>query len=162
MSDRIEELEGRVAKLEGIIAKLASALGSSGASGSAGDVASDHDLDGKYGDPSVRKDPPRWKGITYVGKHFSECEVGYLEEMAGFLDWRAIKEEAKPEKAKYAKYSRADAARARGWAKRISDGWKPPKRDDSAGLGDPGGFDAGGFGAPDDAYDGIPDDEIPF
>lgn len=77
------------------------------------------DLDGEHGNPIVRKDPPRWKGESCVGVPFSQCPPEFLDTLAGFLEWRAGKEEAEPEKQKYAVYSRKDCARARGWAARL-------------------------------------------
>lgn len=84
------------------------------------EVASDSELDGKYGNPQIRKDPPRWTGESYVGRPFSEASSKYLDRLASFLDWRAGKNEEKGDEQslKYANYDRRDAARARGWARR--------------------------------------------
>ena len=94
---------------------------SSAQNGAAIEVASDADLDGKYGDPEIRRDPPRWDGPSYVGQKFSHCPADYLETLAGFYEWKATKDEAKGDEQskKYARYARQDAARARGWAKRL-------------------------------------------
>ena len=35
------------------------------------EIADDYDLDGLYGDPEIRKDPPRWSGESMVGKRYS-------------------------------------------------------------------------------------------
>lgn len=84
--------------------------------------ADDADLDSQYGDPTVRKDPPRWTGPSYVGAKFSDCPPDYLEMLAGLLDWQAGKSDEKNEMANNGKprsgYLRRDAARARGWARR--------------------------------------------
>lgn len=87
-------------------------------------------IDGQYGDPEVRKDPPRWDGASCVGKRYSQCPADYLDNLAGFLQWKAGKEEAEG-KDKYAGYSRLDAARAIAWAKR--------KRQDANRYGKSGG-----------------------
>lgn len=114
---RVVALEARVAKIEKEMG-----LGS----------ASDQELDGPYGNPTVRKDPPKWSGPSFAGKRFSECSPEFLESLAGFYDWKAGKDAAsgavdakgRPK----ATYSRKDAARARGWAERIRNGWKGQAR----------------------------------
>lgn len=108
------------------------------ASSKGGQIASDRELDSEWGDPAVRKDPKRWEGPSFAGCHFSECPADYLDELAGLFDWMADKDEesgnmTKGDKPKpTAPYKRRDAARARGWAKRIREGWKPsaPSADD--------------------------------
>jgi hypothetical protein len=109
-------------------------------------VASDRDLDGQYGDPVIKaKDPRDWTGEPMLGRKFSECPAEYLEMVADRLDYFAEEAErdgilatnGKPS----APYKRLDAARARGWAKRIAEGkhapaktttpeWADPKDDD--------------------------------
>ncbi len=103
-------------------------------------VASDADLDGQYGNPEVKKNPPRWQGESCVGRRYSECPVEFLDEMAGFQSWAAGKEDAKAaaesdEAAKKtaeknAWYARQRAGYARGWAARLRAGWKPPQADE--------------------------------
>lgn len=82
-----------------------------------GEIASDEDLDGKYGNPEIRRDPPRWQGESMVGRKFSECPPEYLDTLAGFNDWRADQDEKKGDPR--AKWARLDAGRARGWARRV-------------------------------------------
>lgn len=82
-----------------------------------GEIASDEDLDGKYGNPEIRRDPPRWQGEPMVGRKFSECPPEYLDTLAGFNDWRADQDEKKGDPR--SKWARLDAGRARGWARRI-------------------------------------------
>lgn len=85
-------------------------------------VASDADLDGQYGNPEVRaKDPRDWTGEPMKGRRFSECPPDYLDMLAERFDFFGSKEED-PKKAGY---SRKDAARARGWAKRMREGRVP-------------------------------------
>lgn len=91
-------------------------------------TADDADLDGQYGDPSVRKNPPRWEGESFEGRRYSETTPEYLEALAGFLKWKSGKDDAKgtEDGRKYASFARKDAARALGWAKRLRAGWKAP------------------------------------
>lgn len=101
------------------------ATGSAGGTG--GEVATDADLDGKYGNEPVRKDPPKWikdGGASYVGRRLSECPAEYLDAVASFADWRRGKDEQKGDEQgmKNAGYAARDAARARGHAARIRAG----------------------------------------
>lgn len=94
-------------------------------------IASDKDLDSKYGNPKVgKKDPRDWTGPSYTGHPFSECPPDYLEAYAGMLDWAAAKCDERGETSSNGKplstYKRLDAARARGWAKRNRSGYTPP------------------------------------
>ena len=92
-------------------------------------IATDEDLSGEWGDPEIRKDPPKnYVGPSFVGKRFSQTTPAYLDALAGFFEWKATKEsedasaltgEEAAKKAKYAGYSRKDAGRARGWAARL-------------------------------------------
>lgn len=89
-------------------------------------VASDRDLDGKWGNPVLKFMPRDWTGPTFKGRTFSECPADLLDLVAGTFDYFAQQAEQKNERANNGKpkaeYNRADAARARGWAKRIRDG----------------------------------------
>jgi hypothetical protein len=89
-------------------------------------VAPGRDLDGKHGDPEVRmRDPRDWTGPSMKGRRFSECPAEYLDLLASRFDWMADQAESKNETYNgkpVAPYRRSDAARARGWAKRIRDG----------------------------------------
>lgn len=91
-----------------------------------GAVADARDLDGPYGNPEIRRDPPRWTGPSFVGRRFSDATPEYLESLAGFLDWKARESDKKGELAKggtpKSKFVRLDASRARGWAKRNREG----------------------------------------
>jgi hypothetical protein len=94
------------------------------------EIASDADLDGKWGDPVVKaRDPKDWTGETCIGKKFSECPVAYLEMMAERSDYFAAKNDelgAKDEKGRpKSHWDRKNAALARGWARRLRSGWKP-------------------------------------
>lgn len=101
-------------------------------------VADAADLDGKFGDPEIRKDPPLWikdGGASFQGKRYSDCPPDYLDKLAGFFDWQAGKDEEQGktytdkktgEEKPSAPLKRRDAARARGWAERKRAGWKAP------------------------------------
>lgn len=108
-------------------------------------IATDRDLDGKYGNPILKFLPRDWTGESFKGRRFSECPAPLLEMVAEMFDYFGDQAEAKNERANNgqpaAKYKRADAARARGWAKRVRDGHVQPAaaaaRDEEAeGWGD--------------------------
>jgi hypothetical protein len=124
-------------------------------------VAPDRDLDGKYGDPEVKFNPRDWTGANMTGRHFSQCPAEFLDVMAETLDWFAKKAEEKNETTANGKpvafYKRQDAARARGWAKRVREGLvaQPP---------DAQGAEQGSW-ADDGNFTSTPmptDDEVPF
>lgn len=89
-------------------------------------IADDRDLDGKYGDPELKFQPRDWTGPSFKGRHFSECPPELLDLVANSCEWFASQAEAKDERTAKGKpvadYKRQDAARARGWAKRMRDG----------------------------------------
>lgn len=99
------------------------------AKSSAGEVADDFDLDGKYGDEDIRKMPSvkYWKGDDFTGRKMSETTVEFLAAFAKYKDACAYMNEKSgdAEKSKYIAYDRKSAKRARGWAKRLGDGFKP-------------------------------------
>lgn len=134
---RIDAQDKTIASLTARLAKVEKGGGGNGASSqsrSGGEVASDDDLDGPYGDPAVRKDPPKWikeGGDSFAGQNMSACPSAYLISLAGFYDWQADKDDEagargetytnKKTGAQVAKdggLRRRDAARARGWARR--------------------------------------------
>jgi hypothetical protein len=92
-----------------------------------GAIASDRDLDGDHGDPTIKYDPSAryWNGESFAGYRFSETTPEYLDAMAKYLDACAYMAEKDPDekKRKGATYKRKDAARARGWAIRLRNGW---------------------------------------
>lgn len=117
-------------------------------------IASDRDLDGQHGDPELRFTVRDWTGPNYKGRRFSECPADLLDLIAESLDYFARKSDEADERTtrghKVADYRRADAARARGWAKRIRDGkHAPPAVDDSTFSDDSGFGDESGFGMTD-------------
>lgn len=117
--DRITKLEARV----DLLARGAQTGTAPRGVGPATLVASSDDLDGKYGDPQVFKDPPRWTGgVSYAGRKYSLCPPEYLDELASFLEWKALRDEASPDREKIAAFNRRDASRARGWAARHRSG----------------------------------------
>ena len=81
-------------------------------------TTNDADLDGKYGNPTVRIMAKDWNGPDYTGWNFSDCPPEYLDMHAKMLDAFAKKQASDPAKAKFADWSAKDAARARGWAER--------------------------------------------
>lgn len=89
-------------------------------------IAPDSDLDGKHGDPTIKFDPREkyWTGASCVGLRYSECPEEYLLAMAKYQDACAYMKRKDGNEDK-AKYNERDAARARGWAKRLRSGWRP-------------------------------------
>lgn len=101
-------------------------------------VATDADLDGKYGDPVINaKDPRDWTGPSMKGRKFSECPAEYLDLVADRLDYFAEQAEKEGKLTSTGKpvapFNRADAARARGWAWRIRQGTHVPAPVEEAG-----------------------------
>lgn len=118
-------------------------------------IASDRDLDGLHGDPQLKFTVRDWTGPSYKGRRFSECPAELLDMIAESLDYFARKADETDERTsrggKIGDFKRADAARARGWAKRIRDGkHKPPAADEST-FGDESGF------GDDEAFGGMAD-----
>lgn len=146
------------------------ARGGGGSSAQRGAIADDADLDSQWGDPEIRKDPPRWDGPSFAGCRYSECTPEYLETLAGFLDWKADRDEEEGRVTSKGKptapYSRKDAARARGWAKRIREGRAAPAASQRSNGGHGAGYGGGNGGAPAGDYGPPPDDDfnddIPF
>jgi hypothetical protein len=102
-------------------------------------VASDRDLDGKYGDPEVKFNPRDWTGEPIKGLHMSACPAEALDMLAETFDYFAQKAEETNEVYNgklVAPYKRIDAARARGWAARIRAGKVAAPADDK-GWADP-------------------------
>lgn len=100
-------------------------------------MATDADLDGKYGNPEIKaKDPRDWTGEPMKGRKMSECPAPYLDMVAERLDYFATTAETENKLTSSGKpvapYNRADAKRARGWAARIRAGYVAPSRDDDA------------------------------
>jgi hypothetical protein len=89
-------------------------------------VASDRDLDSKYGDPVLKFVPRDWRGDDYKGSRYSMCPPELLDLVADTNDYFARQAEAKDERTSSGKpvapYKRLDAARARGWAARLRSG----------------------------------------
>jgi hypothetical protein len=125
MTDRQSIGEDMLKVLRSIDAKLGQLVRQSGAASI--DVADDQDLDGKYGDPKVNFNPRDWRGDSIKGARYSECPAEFLDLLASALDYFARKADENGETASNGKpksfYSKKDAARARGWAKRIRAGY---------------------------------------
>lgn len=87
-------------------------------------MASGADLDGKFGNPTV-KDPPKWDGESFTGCTMSQCSPEYLDSLAGFYEWQSGKDQEAGKLTSGGKpasdFKLRDAARARGWAKRNRD-----------------------------------------
>ncbi len=130
---RLEKLEALVAaqarRLEEV-ERILKAIGGAFGVGAGAEVADDDDLDSKYGNSPIKRDPtPKfWTGPGFVGKKMSECSPEYLDAFAKYKDLCAklSEKDGSEAKLKFASYDRKDAARARGWARRLRNGWEPP------------------------------------
>jgi len=148
----------RAALAAGAVA-FATALGAqvpTGSSGTAGGgTATASELDDKYGDPVIKRDPKRWTGDSFAGLHYSETSPEYLDCVAEFKDWQADQDDQAGAKDGRGKpkswWGRKDARLARGWAARLRAGWKP--KTNGAGAAPPATNEDYGDGA---------DDDIPF
>ncbi len=123
-------------------------------------VASAYEMDDKYGNPEVRRDPKRWSGESCVGHKFSDCPADYLLVTAEFNEWKASNPRVGDDP-KWQKYAIKDAALARGWAARNQGG--------TAAAATSGGYTKRATPAqrPADEHaiaggDGFDDDQIPF
>jgi hypothetical protein len=89
-------------------------------------IATDEDLDSQYGDPVVKFMPRDWTGEDFKGRHMSEMPAALLDMLGDTYDYFAQKAEESGELTSsnkpVAPYKRKDAARARGWAKRVRAG----------------------------------------
>lgn len=144
---RLLEIADRIDARLGAGAAAALATGHAVAPTSGGAIASDADLDGKYGDPEIRMNIPafKWPGEQHKGKKMSAVrDAAFLEAYAAQLEWSADEDVKKGKtyvdkktgevKQSDGKLSRMDAARARGWAARVRAGRitaaAPPDDDD--------------------------------
>jgi len=145
-------IEARLAALEARVSQLEKPR--TAAPRAAAPAATDAECLGQYGDPEIRKDPPRWSGESYAGRRFSQTSPEYLETLAGFKAWSAAKDDeagavdsqGRPK----SHWAKKDAALALGWARRLRE--TGPRR------GGPESFEA-----PEDLHGaGGGLDEIPF
>lgn len=112
---------------------------------SSGEVATDRELDGQWGNPEIRFDPRDWKGDSYKKQHFADAPSDYLLMLAEAFESMAATEQDEKKKG----YKRKDAKLARGWAKRNE------AKGGAAGGGDYSG-DYGGSAPPDEGTDDLP------
>lgn len=132
------------------------------------EIADARDLDGQWGDPVIKAADPRdWSGPEQKGKRFSQCSSEYLELVASRLDYFADVAEREDKQTANGKpvapLNRRDAARARGWAKRVREGWQGDangNRDQAAAPADD--FGAAGTSEWDNSPKPLTDDDIPF
>lgn len=172
--DACVALEARIAEIEKTLSAIRAVF--TGKAAFQIEPATDDELDGKYGDPTVRKDPTAryWKGESHRGIRYSRCPPDFLDAMVryklacSFMSKKNAETAEDPKKKadlqKYAGYDTRDASYAAGWARRLREGWLPPPEES---------FDqsASGYGSaePDPfasqattAAEPVGDDEIPF
>jgi hypothetical protein len=114
-----------LACLKSIDASLKRLIAANKEASSAPLVADDRDLDSQHGNGPVTFEPRDWSGEPCKGRPYSECPAPFLDMLAEVYDYFAEKADAEGD-AKKAGYKRKDAARARGWAKRIRSGEHDP------------------------------------
>lgn len=124
-------------------------------------IASDDELDSKWGDPKVRANPKNLPPSVSdcKGLPMSACPVEFLLPYAEMLEFFADRNEqanvlddkGRPK----ADFDRADAAKARGWARRARRGQTSPAIRPAQPASEPP-FE---FSAP---FAPIKDDDIPF
>ena len=122
MEERLDRLEKKLDQLLALFSKGASARVPTATATGGIEVASDAELDSMRGNPEVRFIPRRWTGADCKGKRYSECEAEFLDMLAEALEWFAQREEESGAVDKNgnpkSRWTRIDAARARGWAAR--------------------------------------------
>ena len=159
IEDRLAALEGRVAQLE----KPRAAAPRPATPAPSGIVAAtDAECLGQYGDPDIRKDPPRWTGESFAGRRFSQTSPEYLDNLASFKMWCANKDDAEGATDEQGRpkshWAKKDASLALGWARRLRAGLtvEAPSRYGTTGHGA-----STKHSAPDDSF-GDSEADIPF
>lgn len=118
----VEELFDRLRSIDTSMKKLVAIAERRATSNQPKAIASDRDLDGKWGNPVVKFNPRDWSGDSMKGARMADCPPEFLELLAETFDYFAGKAEENGEMTSGGKpvagFKRADAARARGWAKR--------------------------------------------
>ncbi len=119
-----DEMIGLLTEIRDAITAQTAALNASMAKESGVIEVTDADLDGQHGDPKIRMRVRDWAGPDMKGKLASQCPPEFLDEYAKILDWAAGKDAKSDDvdKRKYAPLVRKDAARCRGWARRLREG----------------------------------------
>lgn len=77
------------------------------------------DLDGQWGNPTVRFNPYEWHGPSMIGRAFADCPPEFLDRLASAFDAFVRKDSRDPSKEKRVFINKKLASRARGWAMRI-------------------------------------------
>lgn len=159
MSEAVDLLKSIDASLKHLIRLTVATQSTPAASG---EIADDRDLDSKFGDEVVRFVPRDWTGESFKGYAMSDCPPELLEMLAETYDYFAGKNEGvltdkgKPK----SDFDRRSARRARGWAKRLRDGYKPRAAAPETAAAEPvnphAWADEGGFERP------TVDEDVPF
>lgn len=85
------------------------------------EMREDDDLDGPWGNPTVRFNPYEWHGPSQIGRAFGDCPPEFLDRLASAFDAFVRKDARDPSKEKRVFINKKLASRARGWAMRIRD-----------------------------------------
>lgn len=123
---RLAALESRVALLEKPRPAAPRPAQPAASAPSGITAATDAECLGQYGDPEIRKDPPRWTGESFAGRRFSQTSPEYLDNLASFKMWSANKDDAEGATDSQGRpkshWAKKDAALALGWARRLRAG----------------------------------------
>jgi hypothetical protein len=149
-----EETLALLKSIDATLKQLVSIARQQSASSGNAAVADDHDLDSQWGDETVKLNPRDWMGESYKGQPMSECPPDFLDQVAKACDYFAQKNEGKiTDKGKpKSDFDRRTAARARGWAKRLRSGWKPPSASSTQSSGGDDYASSDGYGAADEPF----------
>jgi hypothetical protein len=119
-------LRGAIAAIE----QLAAAPSANGAQPTPPARALDSDLDSEWGDEVVKFTPRDWTGPNFKDARMSQTSAPFLTMLADTYAYFAAKNDrdgatdgnGRPKSF----YDRRSEARARGWAARLANGWRPP------------------------------------
>ncbi len=108
------------------------------------DIATDREMDGKFGNGPVKFMPRDWTGQDYKGAPFSDCPPELLTMLADSYAYFAVKNEGELTQSGKPKsdFDLLSARLCRGWAKRNRQNPPKPKDDvvDSEWAGDSNPF----------------------
>lgn len=91
LNESIHDLKDKLTNVSARVSKLENKLVSTEAKASDKDVFPFVKLDEAWADQQIKYDPKSWKGESQVGKTFSQVPVEYLDEYAGYYQWRYVK-----------------------------------------------------------------------
>jgi hypothetical protein len=154
-------LLARVVAAEAFIASLKAAIGG----GSSTAEATDRELDAQYGDPQIKYAAKDWAGELVVGRRLSQTSIEYLEYLIDSNEdySRYLRDKGDAKSLKTLGFKTKETKLARGWLRRMRDGWTPPAGTARQEPANPWRKPAPQAAPPPSAADDFEsDDEIPF